>query len=128
MKANLIRRTSTGIAGLACALALRRVGHHVQVLERTTREAAVRNPPPIHFIPKRVSDSRPCPSFKQHGHGGIRVPPNLSKILFHWGLREPLMARATVTKKLDFMRCECPLATLARLSAPPYSGRALACG
>ena len=34
-------RWSLGIAGLACALALRRVGHHVQVLERTDKAAAV---------------------------------------------------------------------------------------
>ncbi len=34
--------TPSGIAGLACALALRRVGHHVLVLERTDRSSAVR--------------------------------------------------------------------------------------
>ncbi|TFK86877.1 FAD/NAD-P-binding domain-containing protein [Polyporus arcularius HHB13444] len=70
-----------GIAGLACALALRRVGHHVLVLEKMDRNAA-------------------------RAEGGVRLPPNLSKILFHWGLRDALLSKASVTTRLLFMRYE----------------------
>ncbi|EJF57123.1 FAD/NAD(P)-binding domain-containing protein [Dichomitus squalens LYAD-421 SS1] len=70
-----------GIAGLACALALRRVGHRVTVLERTDKVTA-------------------------RGDGGVRLPPNLTKILFHWGLKDILMKKASITKRLIFMRYE----------------------
>ncbi|KAG1834961.1 hypothetical protein DFJ58DRAFT_868483 [Suillus subalutaceus] len=56
-----------GIAGLACAIALRRVGHHVVVLEQ-------------------YSDI----DILEMLHGGIRLPPNASKVLFHWGLERAL--------------------------------------
>lgn len=56
-----------GIAGLACAIALRRVGHHVIVLEQ-------------------YSDA----DVSKMSHGGIRLPPNVSKVLFHWGLEHEL--------------------------------------
>lgn len=56
-----------GIAGLACAIALRRVGHRVVVLER-------------------YSDG----DISKMSHGGIRLPPNVSKVLFHWGLERAL--------------------------------------
>ncbi|KAG1838188.1 hypothetical protein DFJ58DRAFT_814536 [Suillus subalutaceus] len=56
-----------GIAGLACAIALRRVGHHVVVLEQ-------------------YSDI----DISKMLHGGIRLPPNASKVLFHWGLERAL--------------------------------------
>ncbi|TFK88025.1 FAD/NAD(P)-binding domain-containing protein [Polyporus arcularius HHB13444] len=68
-----------GIAGLSCALALRRVGHRVTVLERLERDTA-------------------------RGEHGVRAPPNLSKILFHWGLRDVLMSKASLMDKLVFMR------------------------
>ncbi|RPD57140.1 FAD/NAD(P)-binding domain-containing protein [Lentinus tigrinus ALCF2SS1-6] len=70
-----------GIAGLSTALALRRVGHYVLVLERKSRDVA-------------------------RGHGGVRLPPNLTKILFHWGLKPALMQRALVTHTMLFMRYE----------------------
>ncbi|KAK0484232.1 hypothetical protein EDD18DRAFT_1293742 [Armillaria luteobubalina] len=53
-----------GVAGFACAIALRRVGHHVLVLEKDATFPSI---------------SSPCP-----------MPPNLSKILFHWGLKDEL--------------------------------------
>ncbi|KAG2147794.1 uncharacterized protein EDB93DRAFT_1146710 [Suillus bovinus] len=56
-----------GIAGLSCAIALRRVGHRVVVLEQ-------------------YSDS----DISKMSHGGIRLPPNVSKVLFHWGLERAL--------------------------------------
>ncbi|KAI0756303.1 FAD/NAD(P)-binding domain-containing protein [Daedaleopsis nitida] len=70
-----------GVAGLATALALRRVGHHVLVLERESREVT-------------------------RGSGGVRLPPNLTKILFHWGLKQILMEKATITHTMFFKRYE----------------------
>ncbi|KAI6108904.1 hypothetical protein EDD16DRAFT_1694706 [Pisolithus croceorrhizus] len=61
-----------GITGLACALALRRIGHRVIVLERLDHSVAG----PLHLI-----------IFLQVSNGGGRLPPNASKILFQWGSR-----------------------------------------
>lgn len=68
-----------GIGGLACAYALARSGHHVRVLEKAS------------------SSRRVCFSLTAfvlihllQTTGGIRVPPNLSKILVEWGLEHRL--------------------------------------
>lgn len=53
-----------GVAGLSTAIALRRVGHRVLVLER-------------------------CSNLDQD-LGGCRMPPNLSKIFHSWGLTDKL--------------------------------------
>ncbi|PCH37724.1 FAD/NAD(P)-binding domain-containing protein [Wolfiporia cocos MD-104 SS10] len=60
-----------GIAGLSCALALARVGHRVLVLEKGD-------------------------GLNNRGGGGMRVPPNMSKVLFHWGLK-PVLRRVALT-------------------------------
>ncbi|KAI6099790.1 hypothetical protein F5141DRAFT_1143611, partial [Pisolithus sp. B1] len=71
-----------GITGLACALALRRIGHRVIVLERLVEEEISRVCQgsfccgPLHLI-----------VFLQVSNGGGRLPPNASKILFQWGSR-----------------------------------------
>ncbi|EIW63927.1 FAD/NAD-P-binding domain-containing protein [Trametes versicolor FP-101664 SS1] len=70
-----------GLAGLACAIALKRVGHHAVVLERGTRTSV-------------ASDT------------GIRMPPNCTKVLFHWGLRAKLLEKSLVTHTLLFTRYE----------------------
>ncbi|KAI0328274.1 FAD/NAD-P-binding domain-containing protein [Cubamyces sp. BRFM 1775] len=70
-----------GIAGLACALALRRVGHHALVVERRDRRSG-------------------------RGEGGIRLPPNLTKIFFHWGLRDALREKGLVSHTILFNRYE----------------------
>lgn len=49
-------------AGLSAAYALRRVGHRVLVLEQNSD----------------FFDERRC--------GGYRIPPNMSKVFYHWGL------------------------------------------
>ncbi|KAJ8071970.1 hypothetical protein PM082_015528 [Marasmius tenuissimus] len=54
-----------GITGLACAIGLRLIGHSVVVLERKS-------------------------AFNMRRTEGCRIPPNLSKILYRWGLRESL--------------------------------------
>ncbi|KAJ6544315.1 hypothetical protein B0H19DRAFT_299590 [Mycena capillaripes] len=64
-----------GIAGLACAYALARSGHRVRVLEK--------------------SNSR------QRG-AGIRMPPNLTKILVEWGLEDQLK-KCQTCRKTTFM-------------------------
>ncbi|EJF67219.1 FAD/NAD(P)-binding domain-containing protein [Dichomitus squalens LYAD-421 SS1] len=70
-----------GIAGLAAATALRRVGHNALVLEKGERGSV-------------------------RGSGGVRLPPNLTKILFHWGLKPALMQKALVSHTMTFMRYE----------------------
>ncbi|KAI0360984.1 FAD/NAD-P-binding domain-containing protein [Trametes cingulata] len=70
-----------GVAGLSCAIALRRVGHHVLVLERKHRADVCSNT-------------------------GIRLPPNCTKILFHWGLKDVLTEKALITHTLFFTRYE----------------------
>ncbi|KAK7037830.1 hypothetical protein VNI00_010791 [Paramarasmius palmivorus] len=55
-----------GLAGLATAISLRRIGHNVTVLEK--------------------SKSPPMTS------GGTRIPPNASKIFFSWGYEQGLRA------------------------------------
>ncbi|KAG6861628.1 hypothetical protein C0995_014067 [Termitomyces sp. Mi166 len=54
-----------GISGLACAIALRRIGHKVILLEAD-----------------RTLDTQLL--------GGCRMAPNLAKILYHWGLHDKL--------------------------------------
>ncbi|KAF7324441.1 3-hydroxybenzoate 6-hydroxylase 1 [Mycena venus] len=64
-----------GIGGLACAYALGRSGHRVRVLEKTDG----------------------C----QRG-AGVRVPPNLTKILVEWGLGNQ-MKKCQACRKTTFM-------------------------
>ncbi|KAJ7182746.1 hypothetical protein C8R43DRAFT_1054725 [Mycena crocata] len=58
-----------GLAGIATAFTLQRAGHNVTVLERSDGKA--------------------------RSHGGIRSPPNMTRILNHWGLA-PALAKAAV--------------------------------
>ncbi|RDB26397.1 6-hydroxynicotinate 3-monooxygenase [Hypsizygus marmoreus] len=69
-----------GIAGLACATALRRVGHRVTVLEKDS--ALDRTP------------------------GPCRMPPNLSKILYHWGLQDEVRAIAIKSESISLLLYE----------------------
>ncbi|KAF9045794.1 FAD/NAD-P-binding domain-containing protein [Hymenopellis radicata] len=64
-----------GIGGLACAYSLARHGHTVHVFERDKAQ------------PQRS--------------GGIRVPPNLTKLLLEWGLDKEL-EMAMKTRRSDF--------------------------
>ncbi|OCH89612.1 FAD/NAD-P-binding domain-containing protein [Obba rivulosa] len=68
-----------GICGLASAIALRRVGHQVTVLEKEDGE-------------------------KNRGECGIRLPPNMSKILFHWGLKDKLKQIALTSQPSLFAK------------------------
>ncbi|KAL6307441.1 FAD/NAD(P)-binding domain-containing protein [Sparassis latifolia] len=55
-----------GISGLTSAIALRRAGHRVLVLEKGN-------------------------GIKNTGESGIHVPANLTKVLFNWGLKDKLL-------------------------------------
>ncbi|KAI6039918.1 hypothetical protein EDC04DRAFT_3003291 [Pisolithus marmoratus] len=70
-----------GITGLACALALRRTGHRVIVLEKLVEEE-------ISIL----------------GDGGSRLPPNASKILFQWGLEAAIREFAVSSSGVEVMR------------------------
>ncbi|KAF7335442.1 6-hydroxynicotinate 3-monooxygenase [Mycena venus] len=71
-----------GVSGLACAMALRRVGHRVVVLERE----------------KKIGES-------DVGRG-VRLPPNLSKILYHWNLQPEVYSVAAKSKQILISRME----------------------
>ncbi|KAJ7692366.1 hypothetical protein B0H14DRAFT_2414760 [Mycena olivaceomarginata] len=70
--------TPVGIGGLACAYALGRSGHLVRVLEKTAG--------------------------RQRG-AGVRVPPNLTKILVEWGLGNELK-KCQTCRKTTFISLE----------------------
>ncbi|KAJ6489048.1 hypothetical protein C8R45DRAFT_993497 [Mycena sanguinolenta] len=71
-----------GVSGLACAIALRRVGHRVIVLERE----------------KEIGESDVS--------RGVRMPPNLSKIFYHWDLKAEVYAFAAKSKQIQISRLE----------------------
>ncbi|KAJ6525963.1 hypothetical protein B0H19DRAFT_1197546 [Mycena capillaripes] len=66
-----------GVSGLACAIALQRVGHRVVVIERE----------------KEIGES--------DASRGVRLPPNLSKILYHWNLRPEVHSVAAKSKAIQ---------------------------
>ncbi|KAJ8517068.1 hypothetical protein ONZ45_g5690 [Pleurotus djamor] len=69
-----------GMSGLACAIALRRVGHRVTVLEQNTE--------------------------LNTSYGGVRMAPNLSKILYHWGLKDDIKSIGTKSMAIDLLLFE----------------------
>ncbi|KNZ80175.1 6-hydroxynicotinate 3-monooxygenase, partial [Termitomyces sp. J132] len=73
------------MAGLACAVALRRVGHRVTVLEQDNSDT----------LNKRRESSGPC-----------RIAPNLSKILYHWGLKNELRSIAVEADQVNLLLYE----------------------
>lgn len=64
------------IAGLSCAYTLTQAGHNVSVFEAADDLGGVR-PSPVRSCNQLTQKQSP---------GGIRVPPNMSRILFRWGL------------------------------------------
>ncbi|KAF8155333.1 hypothetical protein K438DRAFT_1987048 [Mycena galopus ATCC 62051] len=85
-----------GVAGLSCAIALSRIGHRVTVIECKDDITGPQvgfyalcclNPSNI-----RVKDQR-----------GVRMPPNLTKILFHWGLKEKLRATSVKSEAIHIV-------------------------
>ncbi|KAG8212851.1 hypothetical protein J3R82DRAFT_11168 [Butyriboletus roseoflavus] len=72
-----------GLSGVSCALALRRVGHRVVVLEQLNYS----------------EDSKTS-------HGGIRLPPNVVKILYKWGLKDALRAISVESRSFEIHKYE----------------------
>lgn len=101
-----------GIAGLASALALTRVGHRVTVLEKGNGKSNVSG-----FSKAYAVDS---PWVRQLGRGGIRIPPNMSKILFHWGLKDLMKELGLTSHPLLFSQCE-PLCHPSAVGVPMLS-------
>ena len=71
--------TGIGVGGLAAAYMLSKSGHHVRVLEKYSLDA---------------------PS------GGLRLPPNVSKILRQWVGQEELLKTTTRCAGTPFYHCE----------------------
>ncbi|KAK6966401.1 hypothetical protein R3P38DRAFT_3299854 [Favolaschia claudopus] len=71
-----------GVSGLSCAIALRRAGHRVVVVERE----------------KEIGQS-------DVGRG-VRLPPNLSKILYRWNLKSEVSAFAAKSKQIRIYRLD----------------------
>lgn len=73
------------VAGLSCAIALRGIGHRVTVIDKnhaiSDAEASFS---PLCYVNGKLT-------LQQPGRG-VRMPPNLTKILFHWGLKDQLHA------------------------------------
>ena len=69
--------THQGISGLACAYSLASSGHRVRVLEASPKGA-------------------------RKSYSGLRVPPNMSKILLEWGLGDELKAKTRPCRQAVF--------------------------
>ena len=93
LRGNLIHGHA-GIGGLATAYALARSGHRVRVYEKMDSISQVS------FSPSFVS-LRKTTLITSKRTTGVRVPPNLSKILYDWGLHDHL-ADATRCRKSAF--------------------------
>ncbi|KAJ7765864.1 hypothetical protein DFH07DRAFT_810066 [Mycena maculata] len=68
-----------GVAGLSCAIALGRIGHRVTVIEK--------------------NDSM----LNAAAGRGVRMPPNLTKILLHWGLQDQLRAISVKSEAIQIL-------------------------
>jgi salicylate hydroxylase len=79
-----------GLAGIATAFALQRAGHAVAVLER--------------------SESACTPS-----DGGLRSPPNMTRILNHWGLAPRLALTAVKCPQFRFHQADGALLSIVQL-------------
>ncbi|KAF9644987.1 FAD/NAD(P)-binding domain-containing protein [Thelephora ganbajun] len=66
-----------GIGGLSCAYSLASSGHRVKILEAVSQNA-------------------------RKSYSGLRVPPNMSKILTEWGLGEELKAKTRPCRQAAF--------------------------
>ncbi|CCM06603.1 uncharacterized protein FIBRA_08882 [Fibroporia radiculosa] len=70
-----------GISGLASAIALSRAGHKILVLEQGDGE-------------------------NNRREGGLRIPPNMSKILFHWGFQYQLQEIGVISHAVSLSKFE----------------------
>ena len=71
----------SGIAGLSAAYALAASGHRVRVFEQARG--------------------------LKHQPGGLRLPPNATRILSHWGVEKELAQKASTTPSSSILDSEC---------------------
>ena len=45
-------------------------------------------------------------SIQEDRCGGYRIPPNMSKVFYHWGLEERILNLSIKSKLSSFIRCE----------------------
>ncbi|GAW05127.1 FAD NAD-binding domain-containing protein [Lentinula edodes] len=93
--------TGAGIAGLTCAYFVKRAGHDVVVLEKSSRREQLKNE-----------------------DGGVRIPPNMMRLLQELpGMEETLNAKATKCAGILFHQCEFepPTHLTARKTGPQNS-------
>ena len=98
-------------AGLSAAYALRRVGHRVLVLEQNADFFDVS----YFFFPSALLWVLTFFRVQEHRSGAYRIPPNMSKVFYHWGLEERLLKLAIKSNMTFFNRCKC-------LHPPPKRG------
>lgn len=88
-------------AGLSAAYALRRVGHRVLVLEQNPDFFDVsRSSPRVLPCPVLTSESQ------ERRSGGYRIPPNMSKVFYHWGLEDRVRKLCLKSNMTRFTRCK----------------------
>ena len=93
-----------GPAGLACAVALRRVGHHVIVLEKGPDFIGVRSTPPPPPFPSTCSlQNLSQPSRNR----GFRLPPNMTKVFNYWAMRDKVDKIGIVTDRIVLAKRTC---------------------
>jgi salicylate hydroxylase len=91
--------SSSAVAGLSAAIGLALSGHSVRVLEQRSR---LGRPP-----------------------GGIRLTPNVTKVLVQWGLEDELRKRGTVLREGTHLWnckfvCTLVIHLAPRRAAPPF--------
>ena len=95
-----------GVGGLACAVALRRVGHHVLVIEKDTSIDSVS----ILSLRIRKLGLPPFPTHNIHERaeyfGGTRMPPNMTKIFYHWGMEDKIKNIGAISEGVLMSRSE----------------------
>jgi len=89
-------------AGLSAAYALRRVGHRVLVLEQNADFFDV-----SFFFSSAISRTLIFLYSQERRCGGYRIPPNMSKVFYHWGLEERVRKLCLKSNMTFFNRCEC---------------------
>ena len=84
------------VGGLSAAYNLLQAGHTVHVLEKSSGFENVRTRSCL------LRESSKKPNRSQAG-GGVRVPPNMTKLLLHWGLEDIVMRTGVKCPRIDFL-------------------------